>query len=467
MKKLPWYYPAVLVIAAAIVLALPYILSDRLDNETLIGSESAKNAAIARDMKEGVQEEQILNPYHHLLAALSFFGGIVFISKIVPFSLGIAAVLLSYLILIRYCKDSLQTSLIISMLVLSPIFIYTFTVSNPFSLFVVLLLLSFYLFHQKAVLRYSSFLVIVSMNLFGAIESGLTLLYIALITYRYRKRRRELLILFLLNLVILIIVNLYSSFNYQRVDLLGYLVESLTIFGGFLSFGIFFLFLSVYGIIVSWEKQYANFPYVISVILLIVLSVFLYRDLKIILNLVFSALAGIGLYSLIRMKWSLVLVKKLTIFVIALGLLFSALSTVSGLSEYAPESEMKVALWTLRAMENQGSVLTHYQYGEWVGYYAESKPFTTEDSYNSVSGHEGWNISLRIFSSDSLEEIEKMLSDNNIGYILITGDMRSILLDEKLDPSFQFIIENSDSFKLLRRRGDVELWLFDPRQDIR
>ncbi len=466
MKKLPWYYPGLLVIAAAIILSLPYMLSDRLDSETLIGSESTLNAKIVKDLSES-NADPGYNPYHHLLAFISGLGGVVFASKAVPFSLGIVAVILSYAIIRRYSKDDMQTAIIIIMLILSPLYIYSFTVSNPWSLFVVMLLLSFYLFEAGGFFRYLSYAVIICLSFFGIIESGVAMLFIAILTYRSSKDRIELILLFFFTLLISLFLYISASFNYQRLNLLRYIEESLTIFGGFRSFGVFFLLLAVYGIIVSWKKQYANFPYVVSVLLLFLMSIFFCSRLKVMLNLVLSVLAGIGLYSLIRMRWSLAIVKRLTIFTLLLGLLFSALSTVSGLSEFAPDEEMKVALKTLDAIEENATVLSHYRYGHWLEYYAGQEPYTTENSYNSFSEHEKWNQSLMIFSSDSLSYIEQMLANNSIEYVLLTEEMKPILLDEKLDPSFQFIIQNSNSFYLVRKRADVQLWKFLPENRIR
>ena len=66
--------------------------------------------------------------------------------------------------------------------------------------------------------------------------------------------------------------------------------------------------------------------------------------------------------------------------------------------------------------------------------------------------------SLKIFSSNSLEDIEMQLRNNSIEYILITEEMNPILLDDRFNPSFEFILDNSNSFDNVRTRGDVELW---------
>ena len=129
---------------AIMILITPHLLR-YFNGNILIGEESYYHAKIAEDIIKNRFFN--INPYDFLLFFFSYFLGVEFSSKLLPFLLGICFLLLFYLILKKYFNE--EIFLILFILILSPAFVYTFTISNIHSFFIFIIFLFFYFLKNK------------------------------------------------------------------------------------------------------------------------------------------------------------------------------------------------------------------------------------------------------------------------------------------------------------------------------
>jgi len=149
----------IIFLLAIIVLSSPYLARTLSKNNNLIGDISYYHGRLSQSITEkGAPSSDelsfggrsyVFNPFHNLLAFLINMFNFILVAKLLPFILGLLSVLMFYLILRKLNLELEKIFLICAILILTPIFIYSFTVLNSHSLIIFLALLGFYLFMHK------------------------------------------------------------------------------------------------------------------------------------------------------------------------------------------------------------------------------------------------------------------------------------------------------------------------------
>ena len=104
-----------------------------------------------------MERPYIFQPYHLILSFASRYISVYIASILIPIISGLLSLILFYLILNKLGVSPFRTSVILLTLVLSPLFIFLFSTSNPYSIATLLVLLGFYLFtKQKSYFLYET-----------------------------------------------------------------------------------------------------------------------------------------------------------------------------------------------------------------------------------------------------------------------------------------------------------------------
>lgn len=463
-----------LLLLASLVLASPHLIRLFNNDSALMGEEPYYHARMSRQIAErGLfsQDNMIqgsrpytLNPYHAVLASCSAIFGIITASKLVPLIAGMIFVLLFYLALKELKFSNLNRITITIVLILSPVFIYIFSISGPWCVMILLDMAGFYLLLQKnEKYSFASIAIFAAASFFSLLN--LIMIFILVFSYSlsFKKKMKKLYILsvFLIIVFFSYHIDLFFKqgfrFHIAFPDI-GLIQNFITDLGGIKGFSIFALLLSIFGLAVAWKNKQKLYKAYLVMIAVILFS-FFYNPAVTYSNFIISILAGLALGSLIRRKWKLNIIRNLSILLLFCGLLFSAVSFTVRLSEQQPKADLIDALeWIKENSDKEDAVFTHYTKGFFVQFYAE-RPVVA-DSIIYPGFDERKDDSSKIFYSWDIELTRDLLAKYNSSLILLTDDMSEGLVWDKPEQGLAYLVRNSETFKKVYSNEKTGVWMY-------
>lgn len=463
------------IILVILVLGITLILTFINHNSIIIGEQPYYHLRIAKEIseKKNIQydtlsyggREYIFDPYDYFLAFLyKSFGMNVFM--VLQFILGIISLIIFYFIIKKIRLNLLSRALIMLTLILSPIFVYTFTVLNKHSLVIFLTLFGFLLFLQKKkIFNIISIIIFSIIPLLNTLASLITiLLVLCYALYNKRKIKQFYLILifvFLINILYNLILYLKYGFPEKITFIsINYLQTLISDLGGFAGLSFFNIILMLIGITVTWKlKKKIWLVYITIIILLVNLSYFSYSTIY--LKFVITIFAGIGFYKLASMKWKLKFIRNLTVFILILGLIFSTTSYISRIINSLPDKNIKESLEFLDIYSDpEEIVLSHYSRGFWINYF--SKRAVVMDSLFTYAPkpNERYRDINAIFYGVNLKDTKELLDKYKINYIYIDNEMKQGLVWKKKKQGLLFLFRNKETFRKIYEKDGIEIWQY-------
>jgi len=444
------------ILLAIIILSIIPLARTLFHDSILQGHEPYYNIKLSNDLlQNNFQDDYSLDTYHFLLTGTVIIFGTYLSSIALPFILGILSVILVCFILDQFKIQQLKKFIILIILIISPVFVYTFSTSNSYAFSVFLLLFGFYAFiKHRQILSIISFILLSMFNIINPIIA-LLLLYSYI---SYNKKR----VIDFYGISSLIIITtftynllLYNQFYIMDAFSQGVLINFISDLGGIMGFGIFSILLAVIGVYIIWTtKKQIVFGAMLA--FLIIASIFL-NHINIYLNFLFALFAGFGLFVLIKMRWKVKLIKSLTLIILVAGLLFSSISYINRESNSLPNSQMIDSLEWI-SLRSEGVILSHHTNGFWIESIAE-KPVVSSQilKFSSKTVLKDTN---ELFYSRNLENTISLLDKYDVTYIWINKEMKNGLIWTKEDEGLLFLFRNTKVFKKLYDRGDVEIWKY-------
>jgi hypothetical protein len=457
-----------LILTAVVLLIIPFIRFFYYENIP-IGEQQYYHARISQYILEnGVPEKDTLidspylfQPFHLILAGLFSFLGASLPSFLLPFLLGILSIILFYCILKDLGINILNKFFALFILIISPVFIYTFSTLNSYSFPVTILLLAFFFFMKKNkfyfVLSLVLFAVIPFFNFAGVVFSILLLLVYTLNNKKKIKRFYN--IAWITGAVALVKYIIYLiKYGIPYISLnSAVLVNYLSELGGILSFGIFNLILAAIGLYLMWNKKKQILGYII--IFVAFLFSLYFNSINIYLNFIFAIAAGHAFVYIVKMRYSLSIIKKLTIGLLLFGLVFSAVSYMARTSTLLPDDSIADSLEWLKANSKpENIVFSHYKKGEWIQAIAERPVLLNSNLIYIKDVKAKLNDSDTIFYSRTLKKTVSLLDKYNISYIWIDSEMNKGLVWTKEDEGLLFLFSNKENFEKLYDKQGIEIW---------
>ncbi len=465
-----------------IILLLPHMLRFARDNSSLIGYESYYNAWHSSQADgrfvlvehnplgyEGVKD--IFDPYQLLLSLVSIFLDIGLVSRLIPFIMGIASALLFYLILPKLELTENKAFLSTLFFISSPIFIYIFSVSSRYSLVVLLNLVGLYAFMRNRRYFYLALVSYMLITFFGVFDSLASCAILLIYTIFNKKNKRR----FYIILVSMFVTSfIYYGIIYMNLGLpehingisAGFLQQFITALGARTGFSIFMLFLVASGVIASWKQKKIYYPLYLFMFLFTLSSIYLGPFANIYLNFIFSGFAGMTIFTLIRRRWELNIIRNLLLAIILCGIIFSSFSYITQLSVSGPDDDMIFPLlWLGKHTDNADVVLSHPQNSYIIRMFAAKTPFT-DMSYNYAYYDYTFGSTLRektagrIFHSRYLQNATALLDENNISYIYIDNQMKKGLVWKEDKQEFLFLLRNKENFKRIIKTDNAEIYQY-------
>jgi len=388
------------------------------------------------------------NPYH-LLLGLNVWGAEL-MYQLIPLVLSVLTLWLCYSVTKKLGIDTRKRFLLLFFLIISPAFIYTFTILNHYSLVIFLLLVGFWLFLREGPIRYLSFLFFGAITFFD-LFSSLLLLGLLLIYLVQTKNKKG--IKFLIGGIVgLAFVNILLGKSFLLGPYIGenFLMDLFSDLGGLFGFSLFLGVLGLVGLVVTWKKEKMYLLYFLFIFLVIVSAV--RSSVLIYLNFLIVLFAAKGFNYLMEREWRLEVIKQISLFLLLLGVVFSSLSYVDGLIEIGPSVEMKDSLMLLRGSNRL--VLSHPSDSYLIDYFSEASAFVR---YSDGDYLEKMKIVKDIFNSTYISQTFPLLEENKIDYILLSPKVK-----EELDEGagLLFVLQN-ERFKKIYDHENIEIWKFE------
>jgi len=428
----------ILIIAlAGMVLLVPHLARFYYFDNFMLGSTPYYHARIAQNIIDGygrldpLYSQQVdFNAYHYILAYIGKLTGVLTATNFIPFIAGLLSVYYFYMLSRWYLKNSVLSSI---MWIISPIFIYTFTVSNPYSVVVLLNLAGAYYLSRN-----NWFSLILALTpLFGALNGIFTFTLVYVVYRRVKDRKISAFLLILLPLV----TTGMLALGLPRVESSLSPIDNLAFLGAQIGFNAFALILSAIGFMRSWKDGKKPFLY-ISIAAAALLSLW-QSDFKVILNVFLAAFSAVGLIALVSMKWEQKIVRNLTIAILALALLSTTLGYVYRVSASEPYPSMVDALDWLRG--EHGYVLTHPDNRYWVEYFARmpvaqanASLWLTRSEERAASDLD--SLRVRFILVDD-KTVKLMTADNSLGLL--------------------FLMQNSPDYRLVETVDTIQVWRYE------
>jgi len=461
----------IFLLAALLLLLLPSSLRALTGNVYLMGEEPYYHARMAKQIaQEGIPETDehifhgrnyITNPYHFLLALFALPFGALTAAKIVPLLLGLICIYLFYLILTKFKVESWQKWAALGMLILSPVFIYTFNMSTPACFILVLNLAGLFFLMKKGKLNTGISLACFSIAAtFGLLHAFVSAFIVFFYAFNYKKRLRR---GYLLLAAIVFVALSYSlpiylateNIDFISTDLIASFVSDL---GHAVGFSIFALLLAIVGYVLVWKYKKKYYSLYAFSILLIVYS-FFDNSLLIYSNLVIVFLAGIAFVHFARMKWNLKILRQFTLLVLFCGLLFSAVNTAMDLRDMQPNAALTNSLiWLQLNSDEKEVVFSHHSNGFWIELLSE-RPVVMDGLLRLTPDVNNiYFDSNQIFTADDLDTARDLLSKYDVKYIVITENMYDGLVWEKREKGLDFLLTNAETFKKVQENSYVRIY---------
>lgn len=436
----------ILILAGALILS-PYAFRTFQGNPYMINSEAYYNVRVSG--QDQLQDRTMP------LSILNFFNqdNVIF-NKIIPLLSGILCVGLAFMIMKKHNISDKNITAIMLIMISSPIFLYTFLDIKYFAFTVLLTLLTIYFIVSKKYLISAIPLVLIPFIDFysSLIAIILIVLYITLTAKNY-STYKIVLIIGIVSFIASILLNNYLGYSVTRIPIEK--TRLITDIGAEVGFSFSTMILTLIGMILLWDKGLKNLAVYISIILLFALSVF-NTTLKAYVNFILVVYAGFAFVYLTKRKWSIPIIKKVTLLLIICSIMFTTILYATKLSKSEPTPGYVDALRFLKeqSFENE-KVLSSIENGYLIEYYAERGAFIDEKT--NIYEPKRLILFNNLTTSRNLEKTESILKEHNIKYVFIDEYFKQKL---DSDQGLLFIIQNSQKFKNIYRNKEVEVWMY-------
>ena len=458
----------ILLVLGILVLLFPIIFRMFTVSGALIGAESYDNLNWAeKNSFSSLKLQDFSNdPYfgeRGWFVVLSLAP--LFLSKWLPFLLGILSFMLFYLIVNKIQRG--YSFLATLLLIFSPISIYLFSTSTKYCAALFLsLLVAYYYLNSKRKLA----LLIFFLTSFFSFLCAIFLFLIYLFYVLYNKRGKSIgLVYTILLLVSSFIVQfgylLYyigspSQFFMIDFTFLSILGNLFTDLGSICGFGAFFFIISLFGIFYKYKEKYHFYLVYCGLILLLVMSVY-FGFLLFYLNIILAFFVAVGISRLILIQWKADVVKKLVILFLICGLIFSFISYTDRFASSYPTKDVFKAMKFLKNEGGTGVVLSDPSRAGFIRY-GNNIPLVSNDVlFYQIPEQRLSDISW-FYTLSNYENAEEVITKYNVTLIWIDKEMRNKLWNGNDEEILSLMKYGFQKFFNAYASKEINIWEYMP-----
>jgi len=450
-------YIIMLVLLAGILLVVPSTVRMLGHNNYMTNSIAYNNIRVYNQgdaAYDSLQGHSIPLNIINLIRLNDFARQILF--NIIPIILGLITVVLMYLILHKQNISEKTIVTIVTLMIVSPIFLYVFTDFKVYSFVICLNMIGLYfLTHENIMFSSAAFAVIPFIDPFSGIITLALLLTYMFSNQKHRTSVKVTSIVLLTAVILSIVLNTY--YGYNVLHMFRFTIHNiLTDIGANIGVSFSIIILTTIGLILLWENGWKMLVTYMLLLIFIILSLF-NDTVRIYMNFVIMIYAGFAFIYINKRKWSISIIKKTTVLLIICSIFFSTLVYITQIARAEPTPEYVDALKFVKEQSLPTEViLGSPANGHMIEYYTERMMLVDDSTqyHDSQKYADMENIS----NSRNLDRTEKMLKDYNIRYIIIDGEFEPYLKDTE---GLLFLIETSQKFTSVYKNSKVEVWMYN------
>lgn len=346
------------------------------------------------------------------------------------------------------------------LLILSPVFIYSFSSLSSGVYFTLLVLIGFFILNSRnKFLQILALFPFVLATFFDLLSTILLLLIQIIYFQKYldqneRKHSSSLFsLLFISATGVLIFVHwlvlkqplVLGPFHLQQP-----IADLISDLGGLSGLGFFVLLLSLIGISITWKNKQSWGPYLLLPIL--IAGYIFSTQVIFLLSLVTIYFASAGFLKLLERNWDLENLKAFTVLLLVLGITFSTITYLDRADQIGPLAGEAETLILLRnSVPPRTLIFSAPESGDYIAYFSRGTPYSTlRDSSQKI------NITKEIFTATYLDQLSPLLSKEEIYFIYLS---EKTLAKLPANQGLPFLIE-SERFKLIHAHKNNKVWMF-------
>jgi len=376
-----------------------------------------------------------------VLLGLFSFLNVGIVSKILMIIFGV----LSFILFYKIIKDKFEkkTRIIISLfLLLSPTFLYLFSVNGSYSVAMFLSLTTLYFLNKKKIVSY------ISLALLPFFSVGFficSLLFVLI--YSSRKRDYYFLSFSVLLMILTSFIYKPSSFVFSKLDSMFF------IFGNTFGLSLFVFILSLFGLFYLFkELKRKKLIYIYLSFILFYLINYFFSYFIFYFNFLVSILGGYGFIKLFERKWESSDIKKWMVFIVICSVLFSGLSFFGWYARAMPTEEIINGLLFLKDKEN-GVVFSDISRGVWINSIADKENVVDKFTRNKTKIEDVQKFLYGI----NEKEIDYFIAKYHIKYVFIDKEMKDKLWKND-EEGLLYVLKFGKKFKRVYNEDNVEIW---------
>ena len=221
---------------------------------------------------------------------------------------------------------------------------------------------------------------------------------------------------------------------------------------------IFILFLSFFGISYLWKFKY-KYTYVYLTLLLFIIFLFFLPSFIVYINFILAYLAALGIVHLLRSKWESETIRRLTMWLLIIGVIFSAITFINQVSQEKPNNNLYNALNYLKGYDSDKTVVfSHYSYGNLINTIANKKNVMDTNFLYAPRLNQHYQDSQLLLNTRNADLASELVKKYNIKYILITKEMKQGLIWNQEDEGLLFVVNSANIYKRIYYNDEVEIW---------
>jgi len=339
------------------------------------------------------------------------------------------------------------------MLIITPVFIDTFSTLSLYGFYTLLISLGFYLIsNENKRVKWMACIpfILATFTDLASVIFLAALLTIYSIIFKENRRISIFLIALIITLGIFNFFAMSMNFFINHFHSQHLTIDLISDLGGKSGLGMFTLLLSLIGLSTTWKKKNFYFAYFFTIPLII----FYWYNTQTVFHLTILIIffSTVGFINLFNRKWTLESLKRFSLLLIVLGILFSTLTYLGRSTDNQFSIEEAETLgWIKDQISEEGKIYSFPDKSNFINY------FSYKDTFHNLDSDENKKKAANIIlNSTYADQTLPLLEDNNINIIYVTEDMKLTLPS---DQGLLFLLKN-ERFKLVHSQGDTEVWVF-------
>lgn len=439
---------AILVLAPLLMLA-PYGLKYFQGNTSFSGGDTYNSLRMIQLYKENgltgvdpLQQRAISMDITYPLLSLIHANSET-IAIIIPILIGILTAYIFYLLLKDLKIEGQELLFGILIIIVSPLYIYSFTNLSTEIISTPLLALTVLLLRKNSYFSAIPIIILAFADLKILILGVLAI--IAICAGDKSKRK-----LGIITLASGIIAATASILLFKQNFALEFATATPTLNNIFVELGaqqgyslIVFALASI-GFVIFWNRKRVTLTAILVILAAFAASAF-YPKLRLPVLFILALLAGVAVNSIAKREWHNPSMKDFTLILILCSIIFSTVVFLKAQSTYLPEDKIE-AIRYLSATNPDDTILSSERNGYLIEYYANRRAYLDPQSYKHPDYKERLETSNLIYSSRSLADAEKLMKENGITHIFVDEQMLSGEVWTSRQEGLLFLLENSMEF---------------------